>query len=101
MLGGMNILGKFLIFCLGVPIGIYIAFYIVIAGEDEKGIGRVAAFIEAPLFWISQTLYPPNSGGGGCWLLYASAFFFLGRFRWVVFVGRCYIKVQDFIPLIT
>ena len=71
MLGGMNILGKFLIFCLGVPIGIYIAFYIVIAGEDEKGIGRVAAFIEAPLFWISQTLSPPNSGGGaaGCFML--------------------------------
>ena len=47
-LGHMSILKKVLIFCFGVPFGIYIAFYLVVAGSNRTFFGRLTGFIETP-----------------------------------------------------
>ncbi len=39
-------------------VGIYIAFYLAIAADEDHGFGRIAKIIETPLFLVCNWLVP-------------------------------------------
>jgi hypothetical protein len=82
----MSILKKVLIFCFGIPFGIYIAFYLVVAGSNRTVFGRVTGFIETPFLWIAQSLYPAGSGqASGCFMILHLCFW--GLLGGLLFLG--------------
>ena len=56
-LGGMSIAKKFIGFCIGAAIGICIAIYFVIAGNDQEGFGRAVLLAERPVLIVAQWLF--------------------------------------------
>lgn len=62
-----GILVKVAVFLVGAGIGIYTAVYLIVAGNDKAGLGRVAAIISAPPYLLTELLFPAarNSTGPG------------------------------------
>jgi len=56
-LGGMSIAKKIIGCCIGAAIGIWIAIYLVIAGNDQEGFGRAVLLAERPFLIVSQWLF--------------------------------------------
>ena len=54
----MSIATKILAFCLGVPFGLYLAVYLVVAGSSKTVLGRVCGVVEAPVVLATEWLYP-------------------------------------------
>ena len=50
-----------LIFCVGIPFGLYFGIYIVIAGSNKTVLGRVAGVIEAPVMLLTELFFPAAS----------------------------------------
>ena len=54
----MSLATKIIAFCVGVPFGLYLAVYLVVAGSDKTAVGRGCGMIEAPVVLVTEWLYP-------------------------------------------
>ena len=54
----MSVAIKILVFCLGVPFGVYLGVYLVVAGSNKTALGRVCGIVEAPVVLVTEWLYP-------------------------------------------
>ena len=62
-----GIVAKVAVFLLGAGVGMYTAVYLMIAGNDRVGLGRVAAILSAPPYLLTELLFPAarNAAGPG------------------------------------
>ncbi len=71
----MSVLVKIIGFMVGAPIGIWLALYMVIAGNGRKGIGRAIVIIELPVMLVARCIFGPV--GIGLYTILHLGFWFL------------------------